>query len=208
MWGTTVIRLNNHWKEARSTKRFERRKKRTFFVIQKLDEHHSWSDSNEYFLLLNLIGLEPEQKIRKATPAEPEFLFLQTFEKHYTPAVDYWTHPLANRSPKYDGMVSSYITKLVRKAKYSLKALCFDPKDPISIIGFLTAFEHACDTEKIHEEVAMWVLLQYVKKTLANTLNCRMWADDCLSPFAAPMRNDQPRSRKLIPFYLEIVINL
>lgn len=50
----------------------------------------------------------------------------------------------------------------------------FDPKDSFSNIGLLATLELACDTNRIHEGAALWVLPYYVCETLANALNCGM----------------------------------
>lgn len=126
-------------------------------------------------------------------------------KKHYALAVDYRKYRLANRSPRYDDTVSSYVAKLVKKIKSQMKAHFFDPKDPIFIIGFLATFELTCDTNKIHEGAAMWVLPHFVKETIANALNSRMCAEDRTAPLVATVRHDKIRHQKLLRSYPEVV---
>lgn len=71
-----------------------------------------------------------EPKALKARSAEPKLPVLQTVKKHYALAVDYRTYRLANRSPRYDDTVSSYVAKLMKKAMSQMKTHFFDPKDP------------------------------------------------------------------------------
>lgn len=63
-----------------------------------------------------------------------------------------------------------------RKVKSQVKAHFFNPTDPISIIAFPFTLKLACDTNRIHEVAAMWVLSLSVKNALATTLNSRMSA--------------------------------
>lgn len=54
----------------------------------------------------------------------------------------------------------------------------FDPQDPISTFTFFVTFKLACDTNKIHESAAMWVLKRFVNETIASALNSRMGTED------------------------------
>lgn len=75
-----------------------------------------------------------------------------------------------------------------------------------SIIGFLTTFKRACDTNHVHEEAAIWVLPHCVEETLANALNSCMCTEDRLSAFATSVRNEDTRSSRLLRSYAEVVI--
>lgn len=57
------------------------------------------------------------QKIGRAKLTEPEHPVLQVFMKRYTWAVDFRTYQIANSSPEYEDMVTSYIAKLEKKVK-------------------------------------------------------------------------------------------
>lgn len=63
-----------------------------------------------------------------------------------------------------------------------MKAHDFDPKESISIIGFLAPFKLACNTNRIHEGSAIWALPHYVHETIANALNSGMCAEDITAP--------------------------
>lgn len=86
-----------------------------------------------------------------------------------------------------------------------MKAHFFNPKDPISITGFLATFKLVYDTNKIHEGAAIWVLLHYVHKALANALDSRMCVEDRHTSIAASVRDQEPRSRNLLRSYPEVV---
>lgn len=138
----------------------------------------SSSNASRDSLLSHLTKLEFEQKICKAKTEEPELSNLQTVKKHYTQSVDYRTYKFANLSPKCEDTLSTYIAKLVKKAKYYKKENFFDPRDLIPTVSFLVAFKLASDTNNIHAETAMWVLPHIANDTLANTLDIRMYAKD------------------------------
>lgn len=80
-----------------------------------------------------------------------------------------------------------------------------DPRDPISIVGFLATFKIPCDTNKIHERAAMWVLRHFVKETLANVLNSHMCAEERSVLIAASVQNKEVRPLKLLQSYPEFV---
>lgn len=54
--------------------------------------------------------------------------------------------------------MSSYIPKMTNKVELQRKVYFFGASNSISIIGFLTTFKLACDTNNIHEGAAMWVV--------------------------------------------------
>lgn len=60
----------------------------------------------------------------------------------------------------------------------------------------------ACDTNRIFDEVAMWVLRHVVNETFENALNNRMFASYNSFLFAASVRSIDNRSRKLWQLYL------
>lgn len=99
-------------------------------------------NSSKDSLLSILTWLELEQKVRDGMVTKQKLLVLQTV-KNPTRAVDYRTYRLANRSAKYDDTVSSRISKLVKKVKSQMEAQFFNPKENISIIGFLATFKLA-----------------------------------------------------------------
>lgn len=122
--------------------------------------------------------------------------------------MDSRTYRLTNHSPKDDDTVSSYIGKLVIKVKSQIKALFFDQKDQILIIGFQATFKRTRDTNNFYECAAMWVRSNYVKALLAHALNNCICAEERSSPFAASLHRDDTPSGKLFQFYVEVVKNL
>lgn len=45
-----------------------------------------------------------------------------------------------------------------------MKAAVFNPTDPISVLSFLDNYKTACDSDKIHEKVAMWLFSHFICK--------------------------------------------
>lgn len=155
------------------------------------------SNSSKDSLLSNARKLKLEQKIRIVETKMPELSAFQTVMKYYTRTVDYKTYELANRFSKYDDTVTSYNDQLVKKTKSQMKVHFFNPKDPISIIGYLALFKFFCCTNHIHEGVAMWVLSDYDEETLANLLSRATLKEDRLSSFDTSPCNKVTRSGRL-----------
>lgn len=86
-----------------------------------------------------------------------------------------------------------------------MKARFFNPNDPISIISYLATFKPDCDTNNIHKDAAMWVFFYHVNGTLPNALNSCISASHGFSKFAAFVRVDMPRPKKLLGSYLDVV---
>lgn len=74
--------------------------------------------------------------------------------------------------------------------KSQRKALFFDLKDPILIIGFLATLKFANDSNNINEGTAMWAFLEYVMKALANVLISHLFAEDRLSPIVTSVHTE------------------
>lgn len=60
---------------------------------------------------------------------------------------------------------------MVKKIKMDVKADCFNPRNPISIMGFLSTFKLSCNISRIHEGASMWVFPFFVENALATSLN-------------------------------------
>lgn len=140
-------------------------------------------------------------KYKKAKWKKVTLPALQTFKMRDTVEVDYHSNVFANSSPRYDDTILSYVSKLAEKVNLEIEAHLFVAKDRIFVIEFLTVFKLPCDMKNIHEDVVMWLLHYYVQKTPANTLNSRICAQDRLASLAASVRNEQPRSSKLVRSY-------
>lgn len=145
-----------------------------------------------------------EQKIRRAKLKELELFVFQTVEKYYTQTVDYRKHRFANRSPKYKDTVRGYITKLVNKVKFQMKAHLFELIEPISIIAFLASFKLACDTNIIHQRQPCRFSLTMLRKhsQMHWTVAC---VRDRLPPFATSARIEEPNSHKIKRSYPDVV---
>lgn len=94
---------------------------------------------------------------------------------------------------------------MVKKVKSQMKAPFFNLKEPIFIIGFLTTFKLACNTDNIRDGAAMRLVPHYVNETLANELNSRMCATDKSSPITSSVRNVENWSHNLLGSYSEVV---
>lgn len=132
-----------------------------------------------------------EFRALKAGSVEAKLLVLQTTKTHYALAIGYHPYRLANRSPRYVNTVSGYAAKLVMKAMWHMKAHVFNSKNPISIISSIAKFYLACDTNKIYEGAAMWVLPHFVEETSANALNSRICATGRTVPLTATIRQNK-----------------
>lgn len=87
-----------------------------------------------------------------------------------------------------------------------MKERFFEPKNAFSIIKFLALFKLACDSNNNLVGSSMWILPNYVKKTLSNALNSRMRTGNRISPFEASVRNEDIWFRKLFCSYPQVVI--
>lgn len=137
----------------------------------------------------------------EAKNTETKLPLLQTVKEDYALASDHLTHRRANRSPFYYDSVSGYIAMLVKKVKLQMKAHIFDPKDPISIVGFLATFKLVYDTNNIHEKAAMLVLPNYVNNTLDSALNSGRYVCGKSFSLRAVSVGNEPRSRKFFQSY-------
>lgn len=81
----------------------------------------------------------------------------------------------------------------------------FNSKGPIPIIGFVATFKFACDTNYVHEGTAMWALPHFIDETLTYAPNSRMYAEHSLALLTASVRDKEPRFRKLLVSYPEVV---
>lgn len=79
----------------------------------------------------------------------------------------------------------------VKKSSSKTKALFFDPKYLIFIISFMATLNLACNSDSIHEEAAMWVILYYVPENLKIALSIHMNAKHRLASIVAIVRNKQ-----------------
>lgn len=92
----------------------------------------------------------------------------------YARAVGYHTYRLKIRSSRYDDSVSHYIPNVFKKLRSQMKVHTFNPSDLILILGFLTTFKLACDTNLIHKLAAMWAMLRFVSNCVAASLKSCM----------------------------------
>lgn len=137
-------------------------------------------------------------KTKKGRLREVTLSFLQTIKEHYIVTVDYRTNSVSNCFPRYDDTILGYVAKLVKKVKSQNEGafLCLGSSDPHNWI--LATFKLACDTNNIYNGEAMRSLPNYIRETLATTLDSRMCAQDRRTLLATSVRNQQPRSHKLL----------
>lgn len=124
------------------------------------------SSSSDNELLLTRVSRK--RKFYEETSIESELLVLLNVRKNYTKTFDYRTYLLANKSTECNETASSQIAKMVKRAKSQVEVHFFDPENYIFIIRFRDTFMLACDTQRIHEGKAMWLLTNYVNETLGN----------------------------------------
>lgn len=95
---------------------------------------------------------------------------------------------------------------MMHKVNSQMKAYSLDPSDPISIIGFLSTFLLACDTNSLHESAAMWILPFFVKNALATIVNSRMSAADSINLVVASVNStEQLIQKNLLRSHSELV---
>lgn len=74
----------------------------------------------------------------------------------------------------YDETELNYVANAVKKVKSQMKAKFPDQSNSISIIGFVTTFKFACDTNRIHEKAVMLALPFLIKNGIELALNRRV----------------------------------
>lgn len=75
----------------------------------------------------------------------------------------------------------------------------------MSIIGSLATFELTCNTNIVLEGAAIWVLPQYVHRTLANALSNRMCVENRTGPIIASVRSNETGQCKFVRRFQEVV---
>lgn len=91
---------------------------------------------------------------------------IHTVSNLFRRIVDYRKYQLANTSSKYDHTVVKTISKMTKRLKAQMKPHTFDLFDPISIIGFVCKFKLACDNNKNHEGIAIWLFYLFMEKSV------------------------------------------
>lgn len=109
------------------------------------------------------VGSRP--KPLKVEKSDPQLPALHTMKKINSLAKTYRTYCLAGRFLHYDDTVSRYIAKSLKKVISQRIAHLSNQKNQSSIISFLATIEVTCDTNKIHEDAAIWALRYYVQET-------------------------------------------
>lgn len=113
--------------------------------------------------------LSPKLKDSWAKEDGPKVL--RQIKIRFCDALDYHSCLLADKSPNYDYRVAKSRAKGAERLKVQIKASIFVSFDPISIMGVLSTFQLACDTNRIHERAAMQLLPFFMKKPDAAALN-------------------------------------
>lgn len=111
---------------------------------------------------------------------------------------------LSRKFSGYEETVLSYIVMLVKESLSQSKAHFSDSKEWASIVVILEIFNPACDTNKIREGAAMWLLPHYVHDSFANVLKNRICAADRITPIVASVRSNDNRLSKRLRFYPEV----
>lgn len=168
----------------------------------------TFSASNRYPLISNLLKMVMKDIPHKAKSMEPQLFDLQTAEKHYALAVDYQTYRFSKWFLRYNKTISSYIAKLAKKIKLQIKAPLFNPKNPTCITRFIATFILAYEASYIHERAAMSLLPHFVHEMPADALNSRLYAKNCLTSLAATLRKQELRSQKILWSYPEMITYL
>lgn len=90
---------------------------------------------------------------------------------------------------------------MVKNVDLLMEAHFFNPKDSISIIGFMATFLLARSTDRMHEKAVIWPLLHYGNDTLAHLFNSRMCPTDKIVSIATLLHNVVNQSHELLRWY-------
>lgn len=115
-------------------------------------------------------------------------------------ALDYRTNLGGIKSTKCGNFVRGPFLN-DQNIKTQMKAHLFDSKNPLFIIGSLARFKLACKTNRMREELEMWVIPRYVNETFLDALNSFMCATDKSTLIEASVDHVENRSRNLLRSY-------
>lgn len=65
------------------------------------------------------------------------------------------------------------VAKVTKRLRSQLKVLGFDEVDPISISAVFKEFRAACDSIEVHEELKVWLFLNFMRKPASSSLSAR-----------------------------------
>lgn len=89
-------------------------------------------------------------------------------------AAKHTEYRIENKLSKYDRTVSKNISKMSKRMTARMKPHTFDPFDLVSIIGFMCKFKLECDSNRIHERVALWLFHFFMQKSTSSALQTWM----------------------------------
>lgn len=85
--------------------------------------------------------------------------------------MDFHIYRLKNCTEHYDSSVLEQLAKWIEPVEKNMKDKMFDPRDPITILAFLSAFRTSCDKNGISEGVAKWLFQVYMKEPAKSDLH-------------------------------------
>lgn len=102
--------------------------------------------------------------------------FIRSFNDRFWDALEYWMYHLPDKSFGYDDEVAQSVFRRVGRLQVQVHSQTFHSFYPISINCALSAFKLACDTNRVHEAAAFWLLHFFMKSPAAAMVN------DCMAP--------------------------
>lgn len=77
----------------------------------------------------------------------------------------------------------SNVAKLVKRLQSQLKQEEFDEADTISILTFLKKFRDMYNTIEVHDRVAMWLFVHFMKMLASSSFSARRSSRKAKSPW-------------------------
>lgn len=157
----------------------------------------SLSKSSRDFLLSNVSMLKLKQKSFNPRWRNQNSPCIKRIWNVTTRNFGYWTYHFVNCFTMYENTVSNNISKQEKKVSSRMKCISSTRKAFLDyrIIG---TFKLACNMNDTHNGDIISVLLHFIRKILTRALKICMFAEGCISPFAAFIRHKKPSSHQLL----------
>ena len=111
------------------------------------------------------------------TVDEPGLTVIKPNISAYDELVDYRTYRLMDRSDIFNSDAAKRISKTARRIQAADKTLKFSGKKPLRILEFLWKFKFACDTNGVHEGMAIWLFQYFLDGSVHSAVTSRLRAN-------------------------------
>ena len=95
----------------------------------------------------------------------------------YRELVDYRTYRLMDQSTTFDSSAAKRISKVYRRMQAADRTLKFNGKVPLKILEFLWKFKFACDSNGVHEGMAVWLFQYFLDGSVHTAVTSRLSAN-------------------------------